>query len=299
MNTIFKTFIIQILIAVFALGSSPCMARLKVGDVAPNIVIANQRGEMIELSKLRGQVVLIDFWASWCLPCRMANEEVVPLYQKYASLGFEIFSVSLDIKKEAWIKAIQQDKLSWENHGCDYKVWEGKAALTYNIESVPSTFLLDEKGVIVAMDLDEFQLEKKLHDLLFKGIQAFPLVATEKVLINNKAKFEVKTEQGTTVLKGRAEFVDIKSLSNGNYVLYVNEQPFQLHKIATSTPFISFTPARVTDKIMLSKRAKYEVYNLAGKKLLSGEASELACKHLKEGSYYIVIDGTIHSFYKE
>jgi len=123
-------------------------------------------GKMISLSSLKGKVVLIDFWASWCVPCRQANPEVVTLYNKYKSKGFTVYSVSLDEDKEAWKKAIKDDNLSWPYHVSDLKGWSSEPAALYGVGAIPATFLLNKNGEIVGRDLHGSELEQKLLELL-------------------------------------------------------------------------------------------------------------------------------------
>lgn len=138
---------------------------LAVNTQATNIVLQNPKGDTIQLKNLLGKYVLLDFWASWCQPCRMENPNVVRIYEKYHFQGLEIFSVSLDDKKERWINAIKQDDLSWENHGCDFGGWQSVVATTYKVSSIPATFLLDKKGKIIAKNLRGEALEQKLAEL--------------------------------------------------------------------------------------------------------------------------------------
>lgn len=120
---------------------------------APEIELTNPKGKKIKLSSLKGKMVLVDFWASWCGPCRRENPNVVQAYDKYSNMkfqnakGFEVFSVSLDKNEDAWKKAIEQDGLIWKNH-----VWdkEGTASSAYGVSSIPSAFLVDGDGKIVA-----------------------------------------------------------------------------------------------------------------------------------------------------
>ncbi|MFM7721518.1 MAG: TlpA family protein disulfide reductase [Bacteroidota bacterium] len=132
---------------------------LNVGDQAPEIAMAGVDGKTLKLSSLRGKMVLIDFWASWCGPCRRENPVVVAAYEKYSKAefksgkGFEIFSVSFDQDKKAWLKAITDDKLTWKYHVSDLKGWKCAAGVLYNIESIPQNVLIDEKGIIVAKNL--------------------------------------------------------------------------------------------------------------------------------------------------
>jgi thiol-disulfide isomerase/thioredoxin len=103
---------------------------------------------------MKGKVVLLDFWASWCGPCRKENPNVVRVYNQYKDKGFTVFSVSLDREngKDAWVQAIKQDGLIWDNHVSDLKFWKSEAGATYGIQSIPQTFLLDREGKIVAVN---------------------------------------------------------------------------------------------------------------------------------------------------
>lgn len=139
---------------------------LAIGSVAPDMEYDNPEGKKMKLSDLRGKVVLIDFWASWCRPCRNENPNVVKLYQKYQAKGFDIYSVSLDRDKTSWINAIKSDNLTWENHVSDLKYWSSAGAKQYNVSSIPSTFLLDREGRIIAKNLRGAALEQKLQEIL-------------------------------------------------------------------------------------------------------------------------------------
>ncbi|MEZ4936560.1 MAG: TlpA disulfide reductase family protein [Crocinitomicaceae bacterium] len=135
------------------------------GADAPDIVQNDTEGKERKLSDLKGKVVLLDFWASWCGPCRRENPTVVKLYNKYKDKGFTIFSVSLDNNKERWLGAIKQDGLVWENHVSDLLGWGNKAAKLYGVSSIPSTFLLDKEGKIIGKNLRGFALEEKLKEI--------------------------------------------------------------------------------------------------------------------------------------
>ena len=135
-----------------------------IGAIAPEITMAQPNGDTLSLSDLRGKVVLIDFWASWCGPCRRENPNVVRVYEKYKDKGFEILSVSLDRSKDRWLGAIQQDGLDWL-HVSDLKQWQNAAAKLYGVSSIPYTVLLDKEGRILANKLRGAALEAKLAQL--------------------------------------------------------------------------------------------------------------------------------------
>ena len=148
------------------------VAAVGVGKPAPNISLPNPEGQNMSLADLKGQVVLLDFWASWCRPCRKENPNVVRAYDKYKSKGFTVFSVSLDQDrgdgrgKVKWEKAIDDDNLKWDYHVSDLKGWKSSASALYGVKSIPQTFLIDGQGKIVAKNLRGAALEQKLAELL-------------------------------------------------------------------------------------------------------------------------------------
>lgn len=139
--------------------------RLSVGTVAPDFSQNKPDGTALKLSSLRGKYVLIDFWASWCGPCRRENPNVVRLYNQYKDKGFEILGVSLDQARDRWLQAIEQDQLTWP-HVSDLKGWANEVAKLYEVSSIPKTILLDPQGKIVAKDLRGPSLERMLAQLL-------------------------------------------------------------------------------------------------------------------------------------
>jgi thiol-disulfide isomerase/thioredoxin len=136
-----------------------------IGALAPDIALMDPEGNIRKLSSLKGKIVLIDFWASWCGPCRKENPNVVAVYQKYHDKGFEIFSVSLDKDRESWLKAIAKDNLLWPDHVSDLKYWKSEGAAAYGVTSIPYTVLIDKKGKIVAKKLRGEELENKIKEL--------------------------------------------------------------------------------------------------------------------------------------
>ena len=139
---------------------------LEIGARAPEIALSDVNGKIIKLSSLKGNVVLIDFWASWCRPCRAENPNVVKLYNKYKNKNFTIYSISLDQERKKWIDAINQDQLSWPNHVSELTGWKSTPGIQYGVSSIPKTFLIDKDGIIIGYDLRGSNLEKKLSELL-------------------------------------------------------------------------------------------------------------------------------------
>lgn len=140
--------------------------KTSIGAIAPELAFKDPDGNIRKLSDLRGKVVLIDFWASWCGPCRRESPNVRNVYAKYHDKGFEVFSVSLDRDYNNWVKAIKDDKLVWPNHVSDLKYWSSEAASIYGVRSIPAMFLLDAEGRIVAKDLRGEALERAVKQLL-------------------------------------------------------------------------------------------------------------------------------------
>lgn len=155
----------SLLLAGIVLLSITGKAQLAVGSFAPEITLPNAGDSLVSLSSLKGKVVLIDFWASWCVPCRAENPFVVALYKKYKAKGFTVFGLSLDVKKAAWLKAIRQDRITYSQVN-DKMGWYSKVAEQYYVNEIPAFFLIDQSGKIVSINADEKTLEKQIKQLV-------------------------------------------------------------------------------------------------------------------------------------
>ena len=155
----------NIIAVILLLLSVTTNAQLTVGQKAPEISLPDATGAIVNLSSLKGKVVLIDFWASWCGPCRKANPFVVKLYNKFKAQGFEVFGVSVDDDKSLWLKAVKKDKITYTQvNDANY----GQSAVTesYAVWEIPTSFLLNKEGTIVAINLEGEELENKIKELL-------------------------------------------------------------------------------------------------------------------------------------
>lgn len=141
------------------------LLKIEVGKPAPIFEAPNFSGQLISLNDLKGKATLIDFWASWCNPCRVQNPKIVKLFKKYHSKGLELIGISLDDNATSWQTAVAKDNLTW-THLSNLKKWNDPIAVLYNVKSIPSTFLLDKKGIIRGINLPKEELEQAIGNLL-------------------------------------------------------------------------------------------------------------------------------------
>lgn len=166
-----KIISIAAIFFVFITLSSAQNGSLNVGDTAPEIRLPNLKGRSVTLSSFRCKIVLIDFWATWCPPCVKEQPKLAEIYKKYKNAkfkngsGFEIFGVSLDNKKKAWENVIKKNNITWIQVS-DLKFWLSPIAKLYNLQEIPANFLIDDKGIILAKDLHEKELEEQLNKML-------------------------------------------------------------------------------------------------------------------------------------
>ena len=156
-----------ILVTIFFFFAIRGYAQPKQGQLATEIALPSATGDTLRLSSFKGKIVLLDFWASWCGPCRDANREMGKIYSKYKDKGFEIFSVSVDNETDKWLSAIRKDKITW-SQVISYGGWAAPTAMQWGIEALPTSYLIDREGHLVAMDLEGKQLEKTLKYMLGK-----------------------------------------------------------------------------------------------------------------------------------
>lgn len=140
------------------------LEKVKIGEKAPDFTLADTEDKPVKLSDHFGKYILLDFWAAWCGPCRKENPNVVEAYQKYKEKGFDVFGVSLDRTKEAWLKAIEKDKLTW-THVSDLIYWKSVPAALYGVRAIPANFLISPEGIIIAKNLRGEDLQNKLAEI--------------------------------------------------------------------------------------------------------------------------------------
>ncbi|QCE42382.1 peroxiredoxin family protein [Psychroserpens sp. NJDZ02] len=167
-----KPYILLFLVATLSLSckqepQTPLVFGTNIGDYAPTFTAKTPEGKDLSLGDIKAKVIILDFWASWCSPCRRENPTVVKMYNKYHSKGLEIIGVSLDKQGQAsrWINAIAQDKLTWK-HVSNLQGWQEPIAVAYGVHAIPATYILDGDGKVIAKNLREKALEDKVAEIL-------------------------------------------------------------------------------------------------------------------------------------
>ncbi|WP_306351099.1 peroxiredoxin family protein [Flavobacterium sp. '19STA2R22 D10 B1'] len=146
-----------VVLLVFLISFSMVNAQIKVGDTYPDITLQNNQNTTVKLSSLKGKTVLVDFWASWCAPCRLGNKKLVKLYEKYKSQNFEIVGISIDTDQSKWLKAIEKDKMKHQQL-IDPKGFDAKSAVAFGAETLPAAYLFNASGKLIAINPTEAQI---------------------------------------------------------------------------------------------------------------------------------------------
>lgn len=278
------------------MSSSTNQATPDIGDAAPDFTLENGEGTPLNLKNLKGRITLIDFWASWCNPCRAANQELKPMYERYSVQGFEIISISIDKHKDAWIQALNKDQLLWPGtvHDAQAKVSE-----MYGVEYLPYTYLIDENGIVLDKDFDPLDLEPSLRWYFEEQPYFYPSTSSSKITFTDKVKYEVLDKNGKTVLKGKDEVVDISGIADGTYQVDYEGKKETLKKVTGAAEGVEFFPVRADKTIKLSGLAYYEIRTSKGGFILKGKGTSIDVSKLPADTYKIIIDGKEGTFLKK
>ena len=295
----YKNHIVKSAIALI-LGFSyfSTFASISVGNEAPEIKLSTSKGEEITLSSLRGKIVLVDFWASWCHPCREANPLLTEAYLKYHHKGFEILSVSLDDNKSHWLQAIEQDKLPWKWHVSDLKGWDSKVIQDYNVEALPTSYLIDRNGKIVALDPFAEDLELELEEIFLKELSFYPKNASSKLYLSLATDYKILNSDGKKVLKGEGDIVDVSSLPNGVYTIDFGGKHEKFLKKESHSANVNINSMN-SNVIVFSDVTKYEVHDSKGDIISDGQGIRVDVSRIDIGEYYIHFDDKIEKYIKK
>jgi len=296
-----KSLLAVVFYLIFTVGlrAESSNIQLEIGDKAPDFTVINSAGKSITLSTFRGKLVLLNFWTSACMPCRVDHPALYKIYNSYKNFGFDVISISLDTKRDQWLQAVRADQLTWPNNGIDLQGWNSKLVNLYNLTGTPSSFLISEEGVILQINQDEIALEQTVHYLIFDQPRFYPVVASEKIYFNVISKYAIVDGNGTTVLKGRSKEVGVDMLLPGEYTLNYENKSDRFLRVKPTVPSVTFYPLRVEDMVTLSKESDYYIYNQRGKLEMKGNGTVIDVTSLPLGVYYLSVNGSIQSFFKK
>lgn len=279
-----------------AMPSVGC-AQINKGDLAPDFTVSNPQDKKINLYDLKGKTIILDFWASWCGPCRMANPDLVRLYKQYHPLGLEVFSVSLDTKKEPWLKAIEKDKLIWPYHGADLKGWESLPVMLYSVQAVPTSILLDDNLIVQLRTFDIKELELKLKAIYYDQVNVYPLTTAGIINFSAKSKFQIFDSTSVEVFQGKGEQADISTLKQGNYRVMFEERTEFITKI--NPPTEKAIPVVLPNiSISFATPTSAQLYMSNGHLIGKYTSSKIDLTNLPSGKYWLEINGILTSIEK-
>lgn len=285
-------------ILVIFLCTSFSYGQIGVGDVAPDFTISTTDGKPTSLYQLKGKMVILDFWASWCGPCRAANPEMIKIYNQYHPLGLEIYSVSLDSKVEPWIKAIEKDGLPWKYHGSDLKGWEAMPAMLYSINEVPTSIILDKNMIVQHRTYDMKLVAAKIKEIYTTRINVYPLQTSGKLYFSTKVKFDIKDASGNIVLQGREEAVDLSVLKDGKFTVDFDNRTETIEKIAEKSS--SEIPVVVPNtSVSFTNPQSLSLYTSNGVLIKSVTDKTISIADLPIAKYKLELDGKLIEINKQ